>query len=45
MLGMEKMFKTKDLIIKVEHFGTISKILSWNLKDESKWIEEKLQKH
>jgi len=45
MPRMEKMFKTRDLIIKVEHFGTISKMLSWNLNDESKWIDEKLEKH
>jgi hypothetical protein len=45
VLGMERMFKTRNLIIKVEYFGTISIMLSWNLNDESKWIKQKLEKH
>ncbi len=43
MLGMEDMFRTRDRIIKEEHFGTISRMSSWNLNVENTWIKEKFK--
>jgi hypothetical protein len=30
VLGMEKLFRVGDRIIRVKHYGTMSKLLSWN---------------
>jgi hypothetical protein len=43
MSGMENMFRIGDKIIKEEHFGTISRMLSWNLNVKNIWIKEKFK--
>ncbi len=35
---MEKMFSERDRVIKVDHFGIVSKMSSWRLDTISKWM-------
>jgi hypothetical protein len=39
ILGMEKLFKVGDIVIRVKHSGTMSKLLSWRLNVGSYWIQ------
>jgi hypothetical protein len=43
ILNMEKMFSEKDRVIKVDHFGIMSKMSSWRLDMISKWIKNNLE--
>jgi hypothetical protein len=38
ILGMEKLFKVGDIVIRVKHSGIMSKLLSWKLNVGSYWI-------
>ncbi len=40
---MENIFKIKDKVVKVEHFRTVSKILSWNLNEKNVWVKDNLE--
>jgi hypothetical protein len=44
ILNMEQWFKPRDMLVKVEHVGVTSKLISWILNigidGEHKWIEE-----
>lgn len=37
------MFRARNKMIRVEHYGTISRMLSWSLDLENKWVREKLK--
>jgi hypothetical protein len=39
LLEMESMFKIWDIIVRVEHFGIVSKMLSWSLNKENVWVK------
>jgi hypothetical protein len=39
ILNMEKMFSEKDRVIKVDHFGIVSKMSNWRLDTINKWIK------
>jgi hypothetical protein len=32
------MFRARDRMIKIEHIGTISRMISWSLNVETKWV-------
>jgi hypothetical protein len=40
---MESMFRIGDKVVKVEHFGTISKMLNWSLNEENVWVRDNLE--
>ncbi len=40
---MDDMFRARNKMIRVEHYGTISRMLSWSLDLENKWVREKLK--
>lgn len=42
LLGMKNMFRIGDKVVKVEHFGTISRMLSWRLNKKSIWVRDNL---
>jgi hypothetical protein len=42
-LGMKNMFKIGDKVVKVEHFGTISRMLNWSLNKKSVWVRDNLE--
>ncbi len=37
------MFRIGDKVVKVEHFGTISKMLNWSLNEENVWVRDNLE--
>ncbi len=43
MPRMDDMFRDGNKMIRVEHYGTISKMLSWSLDLENKWVRDKLE--
>jgi hypothetical protein len=43
MPNIEKMFKIGDMIIKVEHFKTMSKMSSWKLYVGNGWVRDNLK--
>lgn len=43
MPNIEEMFKVRDIIIKAEHFKTISKMSSWKLFVGNGWFRENLK--
>jgi hypothetical protein len=40
---MEKMFSERHRIIKIDHFGIVSKMSSWRLDTIRKWIKKNLE--
>jgi hypothetical protein len=40
---MEIMFRVKDKASNVDHYGTISRLLSWKLEIENCWIRQNLE--
>jgi hypothetical protein len=43
MLGMENMFWMRDIMVKVEHSRTISRMLSWSLNEGNVWVRDNLK--
>ncbi len=43
MPRMDDMFRARNNMIKVEHYGTISRMLNQSLDLENKWVREKLE--
>jgi len=39
VLGMEKLFRVGDRVIRVKHLGTMSKLLNWKLDVGNYWIQ------
>jgi hypothetical protein len=40
---MENMFRIRDRMVKVEHSGTISRMLSWSLNEGNVWVRDNLK--
>jgi hypothetical protein len=45
VLGMEKLFRIGDRIIKVKHSKTMSKLLNWKLNVGNYWIQFFFKEH
>jgi hypothetical protein len=43
LLAMENMFRIRDIMVKVEHYGTISRMLSWTLNERNVWVRDNLK--
>jgi len=43
MARMDDMFRARNKMIRVEHYGEISKMSSRNLDLENKWVKDKLK--
>jgi hypothetical protein len=43
MPNIEEMFRIGDMIIKVEHFKTVSKTSSWKLYVGNGWVRKNLE--
>jgi hypothetical protein len=43
LLGMGNMYKIRDKMVKVEHFGTISRMLSWSLNEINVWVRDNIK--
>jgi hypothetical protein len=43
MPNIEEMFEIGDIIIKVEHFKTMSRTSSWKLYVRNGWVRENLE--
>jgi hypothetical protein len=43
LLAMENMFRIRDIMVKVEHYGTISRMLTWTLNERNVWVRDNLK--
>jgi hypothetical protein len=43
MQGTKYMFRARDRMIRIEHIGIISKMISWSLNVETRWVRNKLK--
>jgi len=43
MQGMKYMFRARDRMIRIEHIGIISRMISWSLNVETRWVRNKLK--
>ncbi len=43
MQGMKYMFRARDRMIRIERIGIISRMISWSLNVETRWVRNKLK--
>jgi hypothetical protein len=43
LLGMKNMFRIRNKVVKIKHFGTISRMLSSKLNKNSVWVRNNLE--